>query len=252
MGGLQLDGLLGDGTMIVSRNYNPVFSSKTRLERDPITYLRVSTDGSPDTIATVAGSDVFLFAGSDFSSRRELAFGRLSFVAVGSDGIFTATGDSWQIEHRAPDGRVRAIYRVRHTPAAVTRAEIATYRSELIERMKNVRVQATGGSGGPDMREAILAQERMLDVMPFPSTHAPYDSLMLSATKELWVRTTAKGKDGQRTWVVLRPDGAARGVVRIPPGMKLLHIGADFIVAMTRDEDDVQHVGMYALRAGPG
>ena len=251
-GGFSLNGLLGDGTMVLSRAYNVMFSRTSRLERDPITYVAVRPQSRDvDTIADIAGTDMFLFAGEDFSSRRELPFGRTSVIAVGRDRLYIGTGDNWQIDARTPDGRVVEIYRLRHEPAKVTRAEIARFKREFIERMKDTRVQATGGGGGgrPDMRGMMIAQsERMLEVVPFPDKHAPYDSLLIGGDGELWVRRAHPFPREASTWIILARGGAAIGTVVLPGEMRPLHVGRDFLVALTKDSDDVQHVGVYPLK----
>jgi hypothetical protein len=251
-GGLALTGVLGDGTLVLARAYNTVFARTSRVERDPIIYVALRPPSpAVDTIAEVAGTDMYLFAEEDFSSRREVPFGRVSGVAVGRDRLFTGTGDSWQIEARSKDGRIVEIYRVRHAPAPVTKSEIARFKRELIARMKEARVSATGGGGGapPDMQARMIAQsEKMLETVPYPQAHAPYDSLLVGHDGELWVRRAQPFAGEPSTWTVLARGGAARGTVTLPAGMRPLQIGADFIVALTRDADDVQHVGIYPLR----
>jgi hypothetical protein len=255
-GGLSLNGVLGDGTMVLSRAYNVMFSRTSRPERDPITYVAVRPQSRVvDTIADVAGTDMFLFAGEDFSSRRELPFGRTSVIAVGRDRLYFGTGDRWQIDARTSDGQVVGVYRLRHEPTKVTESEIARFKREFIERMKGTRVQATGGGGGgpADMRARMIAQsERMLEVVPFPETHAPYDSLLIGADGELWVRRAHPFPSEASTWTILAHGGAALGLVTLPAEMRPLHIGRDFLVALTKDADDVQHVGVYAVKRAPG
>ena len=253
-GGLRLEGQLGDGTMVLSRAYNMVFGRTSRLERDSITYVTVRRSTTAvDTIVRVAGTDIYMFAGEGFSSRREVPFGRQSGIAVARDRIYTGTADTWQVAAHAPDGRVLALYRVRHTPAPVTKPEIARYKREQLERRKNMRVQAAGGGGGPDIRSAMVAQEeRALEQVPYPEFHAPYDSLVVGANDELWVRSEHPFAGEPSTWTVLTREGAALGTVRLPAGMRLLQAGADFVVGLTKDEDDVEHVGVYPLRRAGG
>ncbi len=250
-GGVALSGVLGDGTLVLSRAYNNVFSRTSRLERDPIIYavFRPATRAI-DTIAEVAGTDRYLFAGDDFSSRREVPFGRTSMIAVGHDRLFIGTGDSWQIEARTSDGRIAELYRVGHAPAPVTKAEIARFKREFLARMKDSRAAATGGGvAPPDIQARMIAQsERMLETVPYPETHAPYDSLLVGHAGELWVRRAHPFPDEPSSWTVLARGGAALGMVTLPAGMRPLHIGTDFIVALTKDADDVQHVGVYPLR----
>ena len=253
-GGLRLEGQLGDGTMVLSRAYNMMFGRTSRLERDSITYVAVRPPATAvDTIIRVAGTDIYLFAGEGFSSRREVPFGRRSGIAVGRDRIYIGTADAWQVAAHAPDGRLLALHRVRHTPKPVTKAEIARFKREHLERMKSMRVQPVGGGGGPDMRSAMLAQdERMLEQVPYPEVHAPFDSLVVGAGDELWVRSAHPFAAEPSTWIVLTRDGAALGTVTLPGGMRLLQAGVDFIVGLTKDEDDVEHVGVYSLRRAGG
>jgi hypothetical protein len=106
-GGLRLEGMLADGAMVLSRAYNVMFGRTSRLERDSITYVAMRPRSSAvDTIVVVPGTDIFLFAGEGFSSRREVPFGKASSIAVGRDRLYIATGDAWQIESRMPDGRL--------------------------------------------------------------------------------------------------------------------------------------------------
>jgi hypothetical protein len=253
-GGLELRGVLGDGTMVLSRAYNMMFGRTSRLERDPITYVTVRPGSDAiDTIAQVPGTDIYLFAGEGFSSRREVPFGRTSAIAVAGDRVLIGTGDSWQIEIRTPRGRVVELHRVLAAAQPVTKGEIARAKRELIERMKGARVQAAGGGGGrPDIQATMIAQtEKMLETVPYPENHAPYDSLVAGHDGELWVRRADPFVGEATVWTVLKRDGAATGTVTLPAGMRPLHAGADFIVAMTKDVDDVEHVGLFALRRLP-
>ena len=249
-GGFRLEGLLGDGTMILSRAYNTMFSRTSRLERDPIAYVAVRPGATTvDTVVQVAGSDIYLFAGAEFSSRQERPFGRVSLIAVGRDRLRIGTGDSWQIETRTPEGRLVELHRVRHAPTAVSKADIARYKRELLERVQGSRVVATGGGGGPDMRAVMLARTRqMLEVIPFPETRAPYDSLIAGPDDELWVRASHPFAGQPTTWTVLSRSGAALGIVTLPAGMRPMDIGRDFIVGVTKDADDVEHVVVHQLK----
>lgn len=250
MGGLQLTGMLADGRMILTRGYNPMFSRTSRLERDSISYVMAAPGREAlDTIATVAGSDIYLFAGTDFSSRNPLPFGRVSLIGVQADRFAVAMGDRWEIQIRSPAGELRELHRVQHQPAPVTKEDIARYKRATTERMRNVRIASAGGGGGaapgPDW---IARQERMLETVPYPGSHAPYDSLLVAPGGELWVRSPAKPGEDPRVWITLARSGAVLGTVSVPASLRVLQVGPDFVIAVRRDEDDVEHVGVYALR----
>ena len=253
MGGLRLEGMLADGTMILTRGYNPRFSRTSRLERDSISYV-TATPGAEalDTIVTVPGSEIYLFAGAEFSSRNPLPFGKVSLIGILSDRLAIATGDQWEVQIRARDGRLLELHRVRHQTAPVSKGDIARYKQGTIDRMRNVRVTAAGGGGGPPGSDWIARQERMLETVPYPSTHAPYDSLLIAAGGELWVRSAGKPGDDPRVWIALAPSGAALGTVSVPAGTRVLEVGRDYVIAVRRDEDDVEHVGLYPLRRQVG
>ena len=253
MGGLQLSGLLGNGTMVLTRGYNPMFSRASRLERDSISYVTARPGSEAlDTLVTVPGTDIYLFAGADFSSRNPLPFGRVSLIGVQQDRLAIATGDRWEVQIRGPDGKLRELHRVRHQPAQVTRDDIVAYKRATLERMRGVRISATGGGGGPPGSDWIARQERMLEVVPYPTTHAPYDSLLVAPGGELWVRTTGKPGADPRIWIALAQSGAALGTAAVPASLRLLQVGRDFVIAVRRDEDDVEHVGVYPLRRPSG
>jgi hypothetical protein len=255
MGGLQLVGLMSNGTMILTRAYNPMFSRTSRLERDSIIYVAAQAGSATlDTILVVPGSEVFLFAGADFSSRNPIPFGRISLIGVQDDRLAIATGDGWQVEMRGPTGELREIHRVRREAVAVTKDDIARYKRDELDRMRGTRVQAAGGGGAPsDMQARMVEQRRrMLEAVPYPTTHAPYDSLLIGDAGEVWVRSAETPAGRPRRWIVLSRDGAALGAVSVPRGLRLLEVGNDFVVAVRRDDDDVEHVGIYQLRRERG
>jgi hypothetical protein len=87
----------------------------------------------------------------------------------------------------------------------------------------------------------------MYDQMPYPETHPAYDSLLVATTGEVWVRDPAPFRDEPRTWTVFGNTGAALGIVRTPPGMRLFEIGRDYVLGLVRDDDDVEHVVVHRL-----
>lgn len=52
-------------------------------------------------------------------------------------------------------------------------------------------------------------------------------------------------------WHVFHPDGNLLGTVRTPAGLRVLEIGADYVLGVARDGLDVEQVLVYGLsRAG--
>ncbi|NNM34643.1 MAG: hypothetical protein HKO53_16305, partial [Gemmatimonadetes bacterium] len=48
-------------------------------------------------------------------------------------------------------------------------------------------------------------------------------------------------------WTVFDPDGRLLGRVETPPGLRVLQIGADFMVGHRNDELDVEHIQVWGL-----
>jgi hypothetical protein len=157
---------------------------------------------------------------------------------------------------RRPDGRLVELHRLNYAPPAVSKPDIARYKMEFLAQMKTTRVSAAGGGGDrPDMRSAMVMQsEKMLEAVPYPETHAYFDSLVVGAGDEVWVRQAHPFAGEPSMWTVVTRDGAALGTVTLPARMRLTQVGTDFIVGITKDENDIEHVGVYPLRrvAGSG
>ena len=52
---------------------------------------------------------------------------------------------------------------------------------------------------------------------------------------------------GSRWWTVRTLDGRAAARVEMPDRFRVDAIGADFVIGVWRDTDDVEHVRMYRL-----
>jgi hypothetical protein len=245
MGGLQLHGVLGDGSLIVSRGYNPRFYQDPRLERDTVHYLIVPPAArSADTIIALPGTETFVTSLGDASMRRDRAFGRVAVIAVRPSDILTGTADRYELEVRARDGRLRELWRLPDLPTRVTSAEIARFKEERLAEARSARFPGAP----PGFAEGAVERARvMYEQMPFPETHPAYDSLLVATTGEVWVRDPAPFRDDARRWTVFSAGGAALGIVTTPPRMRLFEVGRGYVLALMRDEDDVEHVAVFPL-----
>jgi hypothetical protein len=63
----------------------------------------------------------------------------------------------------------------------------------------------------------------------------------------LWVLAYTRPGDERRSWTVFAPEGRALGTVETPPGLRIMEIGADYVLGVWRDDLDVEHVRMYRL-----
>ena len=86
--------------------------------------------------------------------------------------------------------------------------------------------------------------------MPFPETMPAHETeLATDEDGNLWV-PEYKLPTEQPSWAVFDPDGRFLGVVGIPTGGRITHIGPDFVLGVWIDEMEVEQVRMYRLIKG--
>ena len=63
----------------------------------------------------------------------------------------------------------------------------------------------------------------------------------------LWVQEYDLPWDSVATWNVFDPDGRWLTSLEIPKRLSILEIGVDYVLALTRDELDVERVALFPL-----
>lgn len=93
----------------------------------------------------------------------------------------------------------------------------------------------------PRFGRLLVSRTGNLWVMAYPVVEEPISSHRLARTSAFLVEPR-----GAR-WRVLHPDGSPAAEVRTPEGVFLLEIGEDYVLGLSRDELDVETVGLYRL-----
>jgi len=90
---------------------------------------------------------------------------------------------------------------------------------------------------------------RMLDQVPVPSVRPDFSDLSVDRAWNLWVRLgPTRGSEGRSVdYLVFDPEGILLGKVVLPL-IRVLEIGADFVVGVYRDELEVESLRLYELR----
>lgn len=101
-------------------------------------------------------------------------------------------------------------------------------------------------------------RERVADATQFAAEFPAYSQLMLSRTGELWVRTflTADGINTSQwrsnhapsDWSVYDRTGRWIADCRLPARFAPAEIGADYVIGVSQDDDDVERVTLWPLR----
>lgn len=170
--------------------------------------------------------------GSSTGSSRPHPFGRSATMTIGPDRIYLGTGEPFEIEVRAMDGRLAQLVRGPGYDLEI--------RQEHLERYREERLAAV-----PDERRPIV--ERELRDMPLPDGFPAYDRLVLDPERNLWARRFLRPGDERRSWVVFSADGVLLGAVEVPADLEITEIGEDYVLGTARDELDVERVRLYRL-----
>ncbi len=116
------------------------------------------------------------------------------------------------------------------------------------------RVSAGGPSPQPDqlLKLRYVAQWRELlkdafAAMPRPERARVFDALEVDDDGWLWVRRTPLPGDSLNRWDVFDPEGVFVAQALIPASLRVRQIGLDYVLAIRRDEWDLEQVVVYRL-----
>lgn len=235
---LRPQGLLRDGTVLVSTSGlgGSGGPPPQGVVRDTVRLLRVGLDGTPsDTLARVPGDERSIRVTEQSINILVPPFSPRLVVAAG-DGFAAPWGDGWQLAQWSTDGRLQRLVRVAGGERPVTPADLDAHVSRVTEGMDAQRRQGV---------------EEGLRALPLPSRMPSVGRMLHDAQGRLWAMDFAASFDTVATWRVFDPDGRQLGVVRTPTALTVHEIGADWVLGVFRNEDDVEEVRAYALQAAP-
>lgn len=162
-----------------------------------------------------------------------LAFGRVMTLRPDSSTVLAGDGTDWTVDRILPNGTTTTRYRVQRPVAAVTEADKDTYRRNALE----------GAQG--QQREVA---ERMGREMPFPARKPAYRRFEPDHSGRIWLETYPEYGDVRTVW--LRIDPRERNAIAVlwPPGFRPLAFRGSLAYGIWRDQDDVEHLHVYAIR----
>lgn len=161
-------------------------------------------------------------------------------MAVGPDGYFATEGLAYSIDEYDTGGRLRRIVRLARAPRPVTDEVKARHEEELREMILAPGAPIEGGSPDEVLRR-MLAE-------PYPSHLPTFSRMLVDSEGNLWATQYRYGADNvMKDLFVFAPGGRHLGVVELPANLEVLQIGADFILALLRDDLGVNYVRMYPL-----
>jgi hypothetical protein len=167
--------------------------------------------------------------------RRRRPFGRETVFAAAGDRFYVADNETYEIRAYTLAGRLMQVIRKSGTPLPVEDSDIRVYEDSAL--------------AGADA--FTQAQLRLLfdSQPPAPQTYPAYaPDILVDSDMNLWVRESSRLGDERSKWSVFTDEGELLGEVDMPPGLRVLDIGTDYVLGLQRDELDVEYIQKYPLR----
>jgi hypothetical protein len=195
--------------------------------REPVRLIRRSPGLAPlDTLTTILGNEFITVRGHNSATYASAPFLRVTSVSIRDDGLVIGEADGYELKRIYFDGRRPTSIRRSHSPR--------TLRTEDVDSVRN------------DVRPWV---RQILHEIDFPSTYPPYAEVSSDSEGYLWVKDYPHSR-GQEVdeWSIFSPEGEWLGHVEVPRTTYIAAIGADYILATTTDDLDVELVRLYRLR----
>jgi len=248
-GGAYPRGMLADRTVVMGGGF--YFSSAGTVQlssgfsRRPTNYQSAGLNGELVTdFGEFPGSEFFMqvqsqSGGAISMSARLIPFGKHAMQAVGPNRFYYASGDLWEIQAYDSAGDLRRLIRLAPDPVPV--------RSEDLEaQIRDEIAEASDPSQAPEIRAGF-------EEMPVPDFMPAFAGLHADVGGYLWVERYRRPGDDTPVFDILDPDGALVGRISLSPGLEILEIGDDYVLALFRDELEVEYLKLFSLqRPEPG
>lgn len=173
-------------------------------------------------------------------------FATETVVAAGGDPVRIYIGameepeEGYEIEVVGEEGETKRIIRHERPVRQVSNEDEQAAREEHRTFLRRV-----GHPRGDDYTEAEL--EAALDALPIPERIPPHGALQVDTEGYLWVAEWSMHRFGASRYWVHGPEGDLLGHVRVPPDIKVLDIGEDYVLGLALDDLGVEHIHLYGL-----
>jgi hypothetical protein len=164
---------------------------------------------------------------------RLIPFGKYAMQAVGPERFHYASGDRWEIRSFDSSGELRRILRLSRDPLPVRAPDLEARIQEEIAELSDP-------SEAPEVRAAF-------DEMPVPAVMPAMAGIQVDGRGYLWVEGYPRPGDEASLYDVLDPEGELVGKISLPSGLQILEIGEDYLMALYRDELEVEYLRIHRL-----
>lgn len=232
-------GRLADGRLVATQGAIVAPGEiEAGLQRSTLVFVTLTPAGVvQDTIVTVPGAERRVNVDGSGGRIRTIMisappYAKSTVHAIGEDAVAVATQESPAIRVYGADGAPRRIIRTGMPMAAVTDAHLDAWWERQRESMPPG--QGEQPATRPDYSDAGK-------VVP------PFAALEIDDAGNFWVADYDDRIRLPGAWSVHDPDGRLSARIRMPEGFRPMHIGADVVLGVVRDDFDVEHVRMYRV-----
>lgn len=227
-------GVLDDGTSV---NVTQSMDGPGGDFAAPINYLVIAhgPDGAVlDTMATLPGPR--LGSLPQFGGFLQPLFEASSLVAARSSTIATTTARDPEVHLLDGGLRLRRIVRWADPDREVTDAHVQAFREDYV-----AETGGPGSRGWSPGHEAQISDDRPVSRL-FPTA----SELMIGRDGSLWLKRYARPRE-EPSWMAFAANGDFSCHLRPGSGLTPLEFGAGYLLALHRDELEVERVVMYEL-----
>ena len=227
-------GVIGESIIAINGQVFERGEMGTGLVRPPFEILTFAlASGVLETYAlTFPGTEFWVTVGSGQVTTKSL-LGPETLYAVGSDVVYLASTDRYEVWCLSAGGEVLRVLRHEAPTRRVTNAEIRRRRSERVEQIPPGRFRDQ--------------TRRALEAMPAPDQAPVIDNLVAGSDGTLWVRTVGDTEDALRAWHVFDSAGQPTRLVWVPTELTITDAREGMVLGIWRDEFDVESIRTYDL-----
>ena len=233
----DLIGFFGRNEILVGLRASIDPTAKPGIQRPEAKYLLIDRQGRiMDTVATVPDAERWVRHATQAGAflTAPLPFGKTTSVAVNSANIIFADQGSPEI-------------RVVNRRGVVARASKSPWpsqplRSSDVEKYKEWRL-----ANVPEVGRA--GEQRTLAEVPIPTSSPSFGRVHSAMTGELLIERFRAVPSDPGEAVLLSRDGRQMLKIRVPAKLEIMWIGEGLLLALTKDELDVEAIAVYRIPA---
>jgi hypothetical protein len=202
------------------------------IVRRPAPVVRIRRDGLDiDTIATAAGVEEAILTGPPGPGLAFPLLGKTSIMRAVGHSFILGSADYLGFRIYSAEGHLELITRVPSFDLELTTADLDREREAWMDFNPSETVR------------------QLTDVLPEPETRPAYGQLLVDALGYVWAGAHHgwASRDAPTEWQVFAPSGGWMGRVATPEAFEVFEIGVDYVLGVSRDAMNVEHVQVLSL-----